>query len=324
VQLGRLLQLIGRWLGASLGEVALRQWSMLWVECIWRPLLLLCLESRGEDLLVCLSEAVLATLPPLHTVPLDCEHLCSEMAGGLALVVRRWSGEKVGRFRSLTLSEPAQRRLVPPLQKLLTRLNVFNASCASVAAASAAGSAAATPGSPAASGEEGEAEESGAGGASKGSGPGGSSGSAASLLEQFEAADRRRDGVRSSLTALGVDIQAIASVAADAVRLRPSHAFLANRDFVQRRSSDAFASGAAPCGQGADDAAAAEPSQRGGAKRKQLKRLPAKGLSDDDSDAPPSQQPRLAGSWAGGVGIERHGAVATASRCRNGAVRIPI
>jgi hypothetical protein len=206
LQLPRLLRLLSRHLVMAAGSQGAGCMILtVWLECIWRPLALLCLETKQDaharHLLV---ESLLATLAAIEVArethshfasASDWPQIISEVSCVLSLIVSTWGWYK-HEGADATCEGHWNETARAPLLRLVAR---FKAACA----------------------------DDGVNG-----------------LEKWESlqdvAMKRRDNLRVSFSNLGVNIQAIVESATESIRIRPSRAFIAGKRQRRRRTTRAM------------------------------------------------------------------------------------
>jgi hypothetical protein len=260
LQLPRLLRLLSRHLVAAAGDGTYGTASMMvnvWLECMWRPLALVCLETSREHAqpreVQLLAEALLATLAAVEVAGESRTPFASaaewpvavaEVAHVLSLIIASWGWRARAKSKETgeTAAGDVDKGAEPP--EAAAGIGVDNAKqpLLKLAARFSAAVGRELPG-------------------------------AAERWPQARLlASHRRDSLSRAFVSLGVDTPGIVEAATEAVRVRPSRAFLSGSGKRQHRIS---------C-----TPRRARRLSKMAKKRRGKRQL----LSDDDSDAPPSSQ----------------------------------
>lgn len=247
LQLPRLLRLLSRHLVTAAGQQGSSCLILnVWLECIWRPLALLCLECKQDaSARHLLAEALLAILVAIEVAGEARSHFATspdwpaagaEISHVLTLILNSWGWHRRGLARCDTVASDmttdactggqSVESMKAPLMKLASRF------CTRFV----------------------ETES-----------------NIADTWQAVElAARRRRESLRAAFAKQGVDTPAIVRSATEVIRVRPSRAFLSGARQRQRRAS----------------LLALSPRQKRRASIKANKRRQKKAvISDDDSDA---------------------------------------
>jgi len=251
LQLPRLLRLLSRHLVSAAGQKGAPCMILqVWLECVWRPLALICLECKQDaSARQLLAEALLAILAATEvagearshfTAALDWPAAGAEISYVLSLILNSWGWHARGLARcdtaasDITVDASAATQnaenMKTPLMKLASR---FCTRFADIEISETA--------------------------------------DAWQTLEIV--ARRRRENLREAFAKQGIDTTAIVRSATEVIRVRPSRAFLSGKQQRQRRASLALST----------------PRQKRrasvkGNKRRQLRQQKTT-ISDDDSDA---------------------------------------